>query len=79
MVETWRWPNASYSVLSIWLGVEAQPAGGGAVDDQVGLQALLLLVGIDVGQHRVVSSARSTSFGAQSYRSAVLSACSVYW
>ena len=35
-------------------GADAQPACGGAVDHQVGFQALLLLVGIDVAQHRVV-------------------------
>ena len=58
MVETWRWPNASYSVLSIWLGADAKPARGGAVDHQVGFQPLLLLVGIDVAQHRAVFAAR---------------------
>ena len=58
MVETWRWPNASYSVLSIWLARDAQPAGGRAVDHQIGLQPLLLLIGIDVAQHRVVLQRR---------------------
>ena len=54
MVETCRWPKASYSVLSIWLGVDAQPAGRVAVDQHVGFQSLLLLVGVHVAQHRVV-------------------------
>ncbi len=35
-------------------GADAQPARGGAVNHQVGFQAFLLLVGIDVGQYRVV-------------------------
>ena len=33
---------------------DAEPRGGVAVDDEIGLQALLLLVGVDVGQHRAV-------------------------
>ena len=50
MVETWRWPKASYSVLSIWVACQAQPRRGGAVDLQIDLQPLVLLVGIDVLQ-----------------------------
>ena len=50
MVETWRWPKASYSALSTSAAVDAQPRRGVAIDDHGGLQALVLLVGVDVAQ-----------------------------
>ena len=35
-------------------GVDAQSAGGGAIDHQIGFQALLLLVRVDIAQYRIV-------------------------
>ena len=35
-------------------GTDPKPARGGAVDQQIGFQAFLLLIGIDVAQHRIV-------------------------
>ena len=50
MVDTCRWPNASLSVASIMPRRDAEARRGVAVDDERGLQALVLLVGVDVGQ-----------------------------
>ncbi len=58
---------------------DAEPRGGVAVDDEIGFQALLLLVGVDVGQSTRLCSSAWTSFGVQVKRSSALSDCSVYW
>ena len=50
MMETSRWPKASYSVLSIARGRDPQARSGVAIDDQIGLRRLVLLVGGDIAQ-----------------------------
>ena len=52
-------------MLSIWLDGEPEPRRGGAVDDQIGFEPLLLLVEIDVGQLGSFCSAAAI-FGAHS-------------
>ena len=79
MVETWRWPKASYSVLSIWLAVTPSRLAVSRSITQVGLQPLLLLVGVDVAQHRVVLQRGQQLRRPLVQQVAVLSPCSVYW
>ena len=78
MVETCRWPKASYSVSSMACVEMPKLGGGQAVDRQAGLQAAVLLVGVDVDQARRVFAASASSLGPQSLRSFRSSPCSVY-
>ena len=52
MVETSDWPKASYRVLSMQLRRDAEARRGGTVVGQQRLQAVVLLVRVDVLQTR---------------------------
>ncbi len=52
MVETWRWPKASYSVLSINWGEMPKRAAVSRSYDHLGLQSAILLIAVDVHDDR---------------------------
>ena len=66
MVEMMRWPNGSYSALSMVAGVMPKRAAVSRSITRFDRQPLLLQVAGDVGQLRRVAAAASTSFGTQS-------------
>ena len=77
MVETCRWPKASYSVLSISCGEMPKRAAVAAIVVNQGLQPAVLLIAAHVGDDREWFSTAASILGANSVRSSRLSPCMV--
>ena len=58
MVDTWAWPNARFSAVSIARGVMPRREAVAPVDHERHLQPAVLLVGADVGELRDVAQRR---------------------
>jgi hypothetical protein len=77
MVDTWRWPKLLYSALSM-SRADTPSRVACLVDVDVALDAVVLLVGVDVGQRGLPLHGVGQRV-AQRFRSATLSLLSVYW
>ena len=79
IVDTCRWPKASYSVSSIACGGDAQARGAVAIDDQRQLPRALLLIAGDVGQLGQLRAGGRATRGAQAASSVGSASSIVYW
>ncbi len=58
---------------------DAEPAGGGAVDQHIGRQPVIAVAGRDIARSAGTCCSRSISFGTQTANSSGLASCSENW